>query len=324
MPVQCINADRVYETTVTTGLGDYTLAGAPVGFQPVSVIGANNYGMFHITDDVNWEVVIGTYITGPSRLQRTSVLASSNGGALVNWGAGTKKIRCGLPAGFSLPKLLSKSVAGGAGDTTLTAAEQRGHTLVFTGALTGNRNVIVDETVWVWNVFNNTSGAFTLTMKTAAGGSVTIPQGRRAVVYCDGTDVKAVLVPATQAEQEAASSSDAVVTPAVQKYHPGSAKAWAYVTVSGGTPTLAANYNVTSITDNNVGQFTVNFTTAFSSVNYAVAGFSRSATGDGRALCCAGSAETQAAGSCGVAMSNSTSAAYADHASFSVTFFGDQ
>lgn len=297
MPVQCINNDRVYETSVTTGVGDYTLAGAVVGFQPVSVIGANNYGMFHITDDTNWEVILGTYVTGPSRLQRTAVLASSNAGAAVNWGAGTRKIRCGLPAGFSLPVRKSKSVAGGA-NVTLTAVEQRCSILELTGVLTGSINVIVDETVWGWTILNNTSGAFTLTVKTSGGTGITVPQGKRAQLHCDGTNVVA--------------SQD------------GTVKAWALVTVAAGTPTLAANQNVSSVSDNGVGQFTINFFKAFASASYAVAGFSRSATADGRALCCQGSAEARAAGSCGVAMSNSTSAAYADHDSFSVLFFGDQ
>lgn len=47
------------------------------------------------------------------------------------------------------------------------------------------------------------------------------------------------------------------------------AKFWAYVTVSGGTPTLADSYNVTSITDTGVGQLTVTIATDFASVNWA-------------------------------------------------------
>ena len=76
---------------------------------------------------------------------------------------------------------------------------------------------------------------------------------------------------ASQALMEAAASLTTYVSPGRANYHPGAAKAWCFVTVSGGTPTLAANHNVASITDNGTGDFTVNFTTAFSSVNYAVA-----------------------------------------------------
>jgi hypothetical protein len=47
----------------------------------------------------------------------------------------------------------------------------------------------------------------------------------------------------------------------------GSAKAW--VNFNGtGTVAIRASYNVSSITDNGTGDYTVNFTNAFSSVNY--------------------------------------------------------
>ena len=48
----------------------------------------------------------------------------------------------------------------------------------------------------------------------------------------------------------------------------GSAKAW--VNFNGtGTVAIRASFNVSSITDNGVGQFTVNFTTAMPDANYA-------------------------------------------------------
>jgi hypothetical protein len=50
----------------------------------------------------------------------------------------------------------------------------------------------------------------------------------------------------------------------------GSAKAWGFVTVSGGTPTLTVGHNVASITDNGAGDYTINLTTAFSTANFAV------------------------------------------------------
>lgn len=74
---------------------------------------------------------------------------------------------------------------------------------------------------------------------------------------------------ATQSEMEAASSQAVFASPGVVQYHPGVAKAWLYVTLSGGTPTVAGSHNVSSLTDNGVGDFTVNFTTAFSSANYS-------------------------------------------------------
>lgn len=83
---------------------------------------------------------------------------------------------------------LAKSVAGAA-DVTLTAAEAFNTILEFTGVLTGNINVIVPTTVRQWTIFNATTGAFTLTVKTAAGTGTTVGSGKRCILYSDGTNV---------------------------------------------------------------------------------------------------------------------------------------
>lgn len=83
---------------------------------------------------------------------------------------------------------LAKSVAGSV-DVTLSTAEALNTILEFTGALTGSINVIVPTTVRQWTIFNNTSGAFTLTVKTSSGTGITVGQGKRAILYSDGTNV---------------------------------------------------------------------------------------------------------------------------------------
>jgi len=75
---------------------------------------------------------------------------------------------------------------------------------------------------------------------------------------------------ASQAEMEAATSTTVFVTPGRAQYHPGAAKAW--VTFVGSSAAILASSNVTSITRNGTGDYTVNFTTAFSSANYALSG----------------------------------------------------
>ncbi|MBT4812464.1 MAG: hypothetical protein HON73_11665, partial [Thiotrichales bacterium] len=89
--------------------------------------------------------------------------------------------------------ILEKDVSGGT-DVTLTStakavSEERYAIHVFTGTLTGNINIIVSTAEQVYRVFNNTSGAYTLTMKTSAGTGITIPQGEKMAMYCDGTNV---------------------------------------------------------------------------------------------------------------------------------------
>ena len=70
--------------------------------------------------------------------------------------------------------------------------------------------------------------------------------------------------PATQAEQEAGINLSNFVTPGRQQFHPSSSKVWARGSSTGGTPTAVSSYNVTSVTDTNVGKFALNFTTNFS------------------------------------------------------------
>jgi hypothetical protein len=183
-------AERIREISTTTGTGTYTLGGAPTGYQPVSSIGASGYGPFFVTDGTGWEVIIGQYLSGPDRLTRDAVLASSNSGSAVNWGTGVRTIRCGPPAWLALPRYLAKSVAGGAGTTVLTQSEQRGAILEFTGALTGNRIIEADATPWEWTVYNNTTGSFSLTFRVTGQTGVAIVRGTRQPVLCDGTDVR--------------------------------------------------------------------------------------------------------------------------------------
>jgi hypothetical protein len=83
---------------------------------------------------------------------------------------------------------ISINVAG-TGNYTLSGAELNRIAYEFTGILTGNRNIIVPASVQQYWCDNQTSGAFTLTVKTLAGTGVTIPQGSRTILYCDGTDV---------------------------------------------------------------------------------------------------------------------------------------
>ena len=83
---------------------------------------------------------------------------------------------------------LAKSVAG-ADDVTLSATEIRNGFLKLTGALTGNIDVIVPDDEDGYAIWNATSGAYSLTVKTLAGSGVVVTQGAKADLWCDGTDV---------------------------------------------------------------------------------------------------------------------------------------
>lgn len=78
----------------------------------------------------------------------------------------------------------------GSANITLTSTQYRCKELVFTGALTGNINVIVPgDAGRGWWVQNGSSGSFSITVKTSGGAGIAVAQGYRAFLYCDGTDV---------------------------------------------------------------------------------------------------------------------------------------
>lgn len=83
-------------------------------------------------------------------------------------------------------------------------------------------------------------------------------------------------VAAAQSDQETATSTTLMVTPGRQQFHPSAAKAWCFFNGNtAGTNAPTAGYNVTSVTRNSAGNYTVNFTTAMSSTSYcfvAIAG----------------------------------------------------
>jgi len=125
----------------------------------------------------------------------------------------------------------------------------------------------------------------------------------------------------SQAEMEAASSTTTAVSPGRTQYHPGVAKMWAFVTVSGGTPSLDASHNVTSITDTSAGNVTITIATDFSSANYVAIANGVTAAGTANAA----SVRTgQVAGSLIVRTYNTNTGTDTDNINLAVVAFGDQ
>lgn len=90
-------ADRVRETSTTTGTGTLTLDGAVSGFRTFSsAIGNTNTCYYTITLGSDYEVGLGT--VGAGTLARTTILKSSNSNNAVNFGAGTKDVFVTYPA----------------------------------------------------------------------------------------------------------------------------------------------------------------------------------------------------------------------------------
>ncbi len=162
-----IYADRVADSTLTTGTGALTLdAPSFTGYQNISDVCSNGDTIYltvaHPTLD-QWEVGQYTYGAGTGVLTRTVIFSSSNADAAVNFSSGPKSVIAGMPArsiaifetftpptndgaslgalnqAFSDLFLASGSVINwNAGDATLTHSSNaltfNGTTLVFSGA----------------------------------------------------------------------------------------------------------------------------------------------------------------------------------------------
>lgn len=84
-------------------------------------------------------------------------------------------------------------------NVTLTPLQAAKSIITLAGTLTGNVQVILPPTLSQWLVVNNTTGAFSVTVKTAAGTGVIIPQlgpNGPTAVWGDGTNIYAAVAPA--------------------------------------------------------------------------------------------------------------------------------
>lgn len=91
----------------------------------------------------------------------------------------------------TIGEVTSKTLASS--DVTLTAAEERSLFVNLSGTLGANVNVQTNDRKGFWVVYNGTSGAFTVTFKTASGSGATVDQGEYALMISDGTDILKVV-----------------------------------------------------------------------------------------------------------------------------------
>lgn len=125
---------------------------------------------------------------------------------------------------------------------TLTSSEYQpaviviGQSLSTAGVLSGNLVYRFPSGVGgVWSVFNNTTGAFTVTFSSAGGGtSVVLSQGVSTTIFCDGTNVRL--------SDDRVSNAAPGSTTQVLFNSGGSIAASANLTVSSGTLTASVGF----------------------------------------------------------------------------------
>jgi len=101
-----VNADRIKETSTTTGTGTYSLDGAVTGFRTfVTGIGTANRCMYIAENGTDWELNEGVVTDAtPDTLTRDRFMLSSTGSA-ISWAAGTRTLFVIYPAIETNPKI---------------------------------------------------------------------------------------------------------------------------------------------------------------------------------------------------------------------------
>lgn len=166
-----IIADRVRESTSTTGTGSFALNGGVSGYRAFSAVMANGDTTWYscVLPGGAWEVGVGTWITG-NTLQRTTILGSSTG-AIINFGAGTKDVFMALPA--SKGNALNNSFPSG----TLMLFQQTAAPIYWTKQVTHNDKAL---RVVSGTASSGGSNAFSTVFSSTSTNSTTITQSTMA------------------------------------------------------------------------------------------------------------------------------------------------
>jgi hypothetical protein len=117
-------------------------------------------------------------------------LTAGQGATIASNGTNFSYIAHGVDTATNNFSYAEIAVAG-TGTYTLNSTEYAKTAIKFTGLLTGNRVIVVPDAERDYWISNATTGAYTLTVKTAAGTGVAVTQGKAATLYSDGTNVVA-------------------------------------------------------------------------------------------------------------------------------------
>ena len=177
-PITWTDGDRAQLTVWTGGLGILNFPNpGVVGSDWFSMIRNGGTGDLTLTPPSGVIDDLATLQLGPG--ESATIVTDGTNFFTVGLGQST--------AGFF--DFVEINVAG-SGDFTLSGVQLNRISYRFTGALTGNRNIVVPNTVQQYWVDNSTTGAFSFFVNTVAQITpVQILQGDRTITYCDGTDV---------------------------------------------------------------------------------------------------------------------------------------
>lgn len=173
------SSDRAKALVWTGGAGTLAFDGAPT---------LGNDWFINVRNSGTGDLTLNPSSSETINGDLTLVLSPGDSAIVVTNGVEFWTIGFGQSSVYAF-SLLQIDISG-SGNYTLSIAELNKTAYVFTGTLTGNRDVIVPTTVQQYWVSNQTTGSYTLGIKTAAQSPATfVASGARAILYCDGTNV---------------------------------------------------------------------------------------------------------------------------------------
>jgi hypothetical protein len=202
VPITSFNSNYTAGVTDRAKMFNWTGAGGTFTLPDATTVGNNwfvylrNSGSGAILADPPGLITINGAVSLSFQPGDSAVIASD--------GANFYTIGFGQSATFAFDYTVID--IAGTGTYTLVGSELNRIAYRFTGALTGNRTVVVPATVQQYWVDNQTTGAYTLTIDPSGPGTAfNVGQGERVILYCDGTDVlnattQGISVPLTIAE----------------------------------------------------------------------------------------------------------------------------
>ena len=186
-PVEILVADQTITTAnrATMFVVDSSVGGGTLSFDSITTLGDGFFILFNNQGTGAWTL---SPFGSEEIDNQLSIDINPNESCEIHVGAtGLFTVGRGRNVEFSFTQL--NLDVSGSSNITLTTAQAGNFIQRYFGALTGNISVIVPEAVAVYDVVNDTSGAFQLTVRTSGGTGVVIGQGESVIVRCDGTDV---------------------------------------------------------------------------------------------------------------------------------------
>ena len=176
-----VAADRANTYVWTGGSGTLTLtSAATLGNDWFFLVRNGGTGTLAVTPSG------GSLINGSASLDlqpADSCLISSSGTAFYSVGLGKS-------TEFNFTQL-TKAVTFAGSPYTLTSSEASNVIQKYTGALTGNVVVNLPQTIQVYYITNQTTGAYTITFQTgvAGGSTAVVPAGQQVILLCDSVNL---------------------------------------------------------------------------------------------------------------------------------------